>query len=82
MVKYIFKSNILKLGLVVHAYNPSTRNVEAGRFQAVGQPGLLCESLSRKINNNKLKKKNSHLKLNILYSYTDILRFFKAWKIS
>jgi hypothetical protein len=34
-----------KLGMVVHFYNPSTREVEAGRLQVGGPPGLRVSSI-------------------------------------
>jgi hypothetical protein len=37
-----------KLGIVVHAYNPSTRETEAGGWKVQGQPGLHNETLSLK----------------------------------
>jgi hypothetical protein len=52
--------------MVAHAFNPSTREAEAGRFLssrpawstkwAPGQPGLYRETLSQKAKQNKTKQ--------------------------
>jgi hypothetical protein len=57
-------------GMVVHAFNPSTREAEAGRFlssrpawstkRVPGQPGLHRETLSRKTNKQTNKRFLSH----------------------
>jgi hypothetical protein len=54
-------------GVVAHAFNPSTREAEAGGFLSSrpawstewvpGQPGLHRETLSQKKNKKKKKKK-------------------------
>jgi hypothetical protein len=56
----------LKLGVVAHAFNPSTWEAEAGGFlssrpawsteRVPGQPGLPRETLSRKTNKQKTLK--------------------------
>jgi hypothetical protein len=58
-----------KPGVVAHAFNPSTREAEAGGFLssrpawstkwAPGQPGLHRETLSRKTKKKKNKKKKN-----------------------
>jgi hypothetical protein len=45
----------LELGVVVHAFNPSTR--EAVLSESQDQPGLYRETLSRKTKQNKTKQK-------------------------
>lgn len=42
------------LGLVVPAYDPSTWEAEAGEWCALGQPGLLGDSVSKDINNKQM----------------------------
>jgi hypothetical protein len=54
-------------GVVTHAFNPSTREAEAGGFlssrpawstdRVPGQPGLHRETLSRKTNKKKKKER-------------------------
>jgi hypothetical protein len=44
-----FLRSLQKPGIVVHSYNPSTREVEAGGSQVQGQPGLQSEILFQKI---------------------------------
>jgi hypothetical protein len=54
--------------VVVHAFNPSTQEAEAGGFLSLrpawstkgvpGQPGLYRETLSQKTNKNKNKKEH------------------------
>jgi hypothetical protein len=61
-----FKSSCNKPGVVVHAFNPSTREAEAGGFLGsrpawstkwvIGQPGLHKETLSRKTKTKQNKK--------------------------
>jgi hypothetical protein len=63
---YVKKYKI-KPGVVAHAFNPSTREAEAGGFLSSrpawstkwvpGQPGLYRETLSRKTKKKKKKKK-------------------------
>jgi hypothetical protein len=48
--KYLPQKEIGWQGLVVHAYNPSTEEAEAGGFQTQGQPGLYSNLLSQKTN--------------------------------
>jgi hypothetical protein len=43
--------------MVMHAYNPSTWEVEAERSQVHGQPGLYRETLSQKQNKQTNKQK-------------------------
>jgi hypothetical protein len=60
------KEVIFQPGVVVHAFNPSTWEAEAGEFlssrpawsteQVPGQPGLHRETLSRKTKKKKKKK--------------------------
>jgi hypothetical protein len=42
-ISSIRKYELLKLGLGVHPYNPSTWEVEKGRSPVQGQPGLHSE---------------------------------------
>jgi hypothetical protein len=46
-----------KLGVVVHAYNPSTWKMKEGGFQGQGQPGLPDETLSQKKKKKKPQRK-------------------------
>ena len=69
---------ITEPGMVVHAFNPSTWEAEAGEFLSLrpawsiewvpGQPGLYRETLSRKTKTktkqNKKKSVSPHLQLN------------------
>jgi hypothetical protein len=66
------KITSLRPGVVVHAFNPSTREAEVGGYLSSrlawstewvpGQPGLHREILSRKIKNQKPKKKKKKRK--------------------
>jgi hypothetical protein len=59
----VFQDPTKKPGMVVHSFNPSTQEAEAGRFPSLrpvwstkwvpGQPGLYREALSRKTKTNK-----------------------------
>jgi hypothetical protein len=61
---------------VAHAFNPSTREAEAGGFLSSrpawstkwvpGQPGLYRETLSRKNQKKKKKKKKKKLKYQVV----------------
>jgi hypothetical protein len=65
---FYFKDLFILPGVVVHAFNPSTREEEAGGFlssrpawsteRVPGQPGLYRETLSQK---NKTKQKKIYL---------------------
>jgi hypothetical protein len=44
-------------GVVVHTYNPSTHEAEAGGLQVPSQPGLHIETLPVSTKQNKTKKK-------------------------
>jgi hypothetical protein len=58
-----------QMGVVAHAFNPSTREAEAGGFLSSrpawstkwvpGQPGLYRETLSRKQKTNKQTKRTN-----------------------
>jgi hypothetical protein len=45
-----------QLGVVVHAYNPSTREAKAGGSFVHGQTGLHSETMSQKTKQNKANK--------------------------
>jgi hypothetical protein len=49
---------MLSRAVVVHAFNPSTWEAEAGGYRVPGQPGLHRETLSRKTKQNKKQKKD------------------------
>jgi hypothetical protein len=65
--------------MVVHAFNPSTREAEAGKFLSLrpawstklvpGKPGLYRETLSRKTKQNKTNKKYGRKHKNPLKNY-------------
>jgi hypothetical protein len=67
--KIIHTKLIIKPGMVAQAFNPRTREAEAGRFLSSrpawstkwvpGQPGLHRETLSRKIKTNKQTNKQT-----------------------
>jgi hypothetical protein len=71
---FTYKSNPCEPGVVVHAFNPSTREAEAGGFLSSrpawstewvpGQPGLHRETLSRKTKPNQTKPKQNKTKSN------------------
>jgi hypothetical protein len=44
--KSVLTGQVLKLGMVVHTYNPSSQEAEGGESSVQGQPGLLSETLS------------------------------------
>jgi hypothetical protein len=52
-----------KLGVVVHAYNPSTWKMKEGGFQGQGQPGLPDETLSQKKKKKKTTKETTTTKM-------------------
>lgn len=52
--------NISHLGLVVHAYNPSIWETEAGGSQVRGQSDLHNKNLSRKKKKERKKKTKFH----------------------
>jgi hypothetical protein len=43
-------------GMMVHSYNPSTWEVEAGRWQVPGQPGLQIQTLPIKRKDKRREK--------------------------
>jgi hypothetical protein len=65
-VEWYILRKISEPGVVVHAFNPSTQEAEAGRFLSsrpawstkwvTGQPGLYRETLSQKTKQNKTKQ--------------------------
>jgi hypothetical protein len=58
-----------KLGVVVHTYNPSNQEAEAGGSRVLGQPELHSETLSQKIklklNNKEVLSKDSRLNIQV-----------------
>jgi hypothetical protein len=48
-------------GMVVHVYNPSTLEYEAGGSKVGGQPGLHNEILSQEKKGGRKEKKNSQI---------------------
>jgi hypothetical protein len=42
-----FKDEAIELGVMMHAYNPSTQETEAGGLRIQGQPGLHNKTLSK-----------------------------------
>jgi hypothetical protein len=76
--------------MVVHAFNPSTQEAEAGGFLSsrtawstkwvLGQPGLYRETLSRKTKRKKKKKKE---RKKMLVMLRDVwLTFITLWVVS
>jgi hypothetical protein len=71
-IRNVLAQEYLNWVVVVHAFNPSTWESEAGRFLnsrpawstklVPGQPGLYRETMSQKNNNNKKKKKKKKQK--------------------
>jgi hypothetical protein len=70
------KDVLSQWGMVVHAFNPSTREAEAGRFLSsrpawstkwvLAQPGIHRETLSRKTKQSKTNQPNKQTNKKVL----------------